>query len=203
MKEAIDLYFLKNFFLSQIIIEMIEKKSTSNVNSPSGNESYKTLLIIRHAKSSWENGVLTDFDRTLNERGLNDALAMAKRLQKKNIAIDLLVSSPAKRAKKTAELFASVYEIKTDQIKFIPALYHAPSNTFFEVISTIDDAANTVAIFSHNPGITEFVNLLTENVQLDNMPTCGIFAVKIYSTNWGNFVQAKKEFLFFDYPKNI
>ena len=60
-----------------------------------------------------------------------------------------------------------------------------------------------MAIFSHNPGITEFVNQLVENVHIDNMPTCSIFAVKINSTNWKDFIQTKKELLLFDYPKII
>lgn len=163
---------------------------------------YKTLLIIRHAKSSWKANITDDFNRPLNERGLNDAPQMAERLKYKNIQIDLFVSSPANRAKTTAENFAAVFGVNKNSIQFIPALYHAPAKTFFEVISQQDDSINTLAIFSHNPGITEFVNQLTKNVQLDNMPTCGIFAVKIKTSKWNDFYNAEKEFLFFDYPKN-
>jgi len=166
-------------------------------------EGTKTLLIIRHAKSSWDIGTLNDFERPLNERGKKDAPVMAKKLIERNISIEAFVASPAKRAKKTAEFFIEAYKRDKEEIIFITKLYHAPAEVFFEVAESLEDVYNTVAIFSHNPGITEFVNMLTDNAKLDNMPTCGIFAIKLYSPSWKNFRKAKKEFLFFDYPKNV
>ena len=82
-------------------------------------QSNKTLLLIRHAKSSWDISNLNDFERPLNDRGKKDAPAMAKRLLHKKISIDAFVSSPAKRAKKTAELFCQEYGKKDDDIIFI------------------------------------------------------------------------------------
>lgn len=166
-------------------------------------EGIKTLLVIRHAKSSWDIGTLNDFERPLNERGKKDAPVMAKRLLEKNISIDAFVASPAKRAKKTAELFIEQYKRDKEEIIFISKLYHAPADVFIEVAESLGDNHNTVAVFSHNPGITEFVNMLCDGVRLENMPTCGIFAVQLHSPSWKNFRRAKKEFLFFDYPKNI
>ena len=161
----------------------------------------KTLLLVRHAKSSWDLAILNDFDRSLNERGKKDAPVMAQRLLDRKIDINTFVSSPAKRAKKTAELFCSIYKKDKEQIIFIPALYHASINTFFEVVTQLNDDYNCVAIFSHNPVITEFVNQLVENVTIDNMPTCGVFAVKTSIIKWKEFSTSKKELLFFDYPK--
>ncbi|HMO62439.1 MAG TPA: histidine phosphatase family protein [Ferruginibacter sp.] len=171
--------------------------ATSNTFTTPG----KILLIVRHAKSSWDLTTLNDFDRPLNERGKKDAPAMAQRLLQQKITIDAFVSSPAKRAKKTAALFCREYAVNEQDIILITKLYHAPAEVFYEVASTLDDAFNTVAIFSHNPGITEFVNQLVEEVYLDNMPTCSVFAVKIHSHTWADFRNAKKELLFFDYPK--
>jgi phosphohistidine phosphatase len=162
----------------------------------------KTLLLIRHAKSSWDTGILSDFERPLNERGKKDAPIMAQRVKDRNILIDAFVASPAKRAKKTAEYFIDTYERDKDDIIFVTKLYHAGSDVFFEVTETLNDNFNTVAIFSHNPGITDFVNMLCKEVRLDNMPTCGIFAIRLKDTSWKNFTKASKEFLFFDYPKN-
>ncbi len=162
----------------------------------------KTLLIIRHAKSSWDIGTLTDFERPLNDRGKKDAPEMAKRLIDQNILIDTFVSSPAKRAKKTAELFCGAYDKKESDILLVSMLYHADVNNFYEVIEQLDITSDMVAIFSHNPGITEFVNTLTDAVRVDNMPTCGVFAIQIQSDKWADFRKAKKQFLFFDYPKN-
>ena len=156
---------------------------------------------MRHAKSSWDLATLNDFDRSLNERGKKDAPVMAQRILDRKIDINIFVSSPAKRAKKTAELFCSIYKKDKEQIIFVPALYHASINTFFEVVSQLNNDYNCVAIFSHNPVITEFVNQLVENITIENMPTCGVFAVKTSITKWKEFSTSKKELLFFDYPK--
>jgi len=161
----------------------------------------KTLLIIRHAKSD-QSFFGNDFERPLNERGKKDTPEMAKRVLDRKIVIDAFVSSPAKRAKKTAELFCETYKQKIEDINFVSALYHAPAREFYEVIKSLDDNLNTVAIFAHNPGITYFVNDLVIDVRVDNMPTCAVFAIQMNIGQWKDFAKAKKEFLFFDYPKN-
>jgi phosphohistidine phosphatase len=160
----------------------------------------KTLLIIRHAKSN-QAFLGNDFERPLNERGKTDAPVMAQRLVDKKILIDAFVSSPAKRAKKTTELFCQTYGSNTNNIVFISALYHASADVFYEVIQNLDDSLNTIALFSHNPGITYFVNSLNTGTGIDNMPTCAVFAVQAHIKYWKDFTHAKKEFLFFDYPK--
>ena len=161
----------------------------------------KTLLVIRHAKSSWDNINTPDIDRPLNDRGKKDAPAMAKRVTKAGIHPDRLVSSPARRARHTAELFAREFHVKETDIVILTELYHAQPVVFQHVIAGLDDADETVALFSHNPGITAFVNTLT-SVRLDNMPTCSVFAVKSESPTWSEFLSGDREFLFFDYPKS-
>src|SRR4051812_40317227 len=115
----------------------------------------KTLLIVRHAKSSWDNTGINDFDRPLNDRGKRDAPAMAQRLIKAGVKIDSFVSSPAKRARTTAEVFMKEFNAKTT-LQLIPELYHAQVQNFKDVIKGLDSGYDTVAIFSHNPGITAF-----------------------------------------------
>ena len=160
----------------------------------------KKLFIIRHAKSD-QSFFGNDFERPLNDRGKSDALLMAKRLMENEAKIDALVASPAKRAKKTAELFAETVGKPFDEIIFISALYHATVEVFYEVIAALPDNLDAVAVFSHNPGITYFVNSLNTKTQIDNMPTSAIFAVGANITQWSGFAKAEKEFLFFDYPK--
>ena len=160
----------------------------------------KTLLLIRHAKSSWDDISLSDFDRPLNDRGKKDAPMMARRLSDKKIKIDSFVSSPAKRAKRTAVFFAKEFGIDENQIVFKTELYSAPKEIFYEVIEKLDNVADHVAIFSHNPGITDFVNSLTD-VHADDMPTCSVFAIKTDAKKWNQFRTSNKEFWFFDYPK--
>ncbi len=160
----------------------------------------KTLLIIRHAKSSWDNALQDDFDRPLNNRGHQDAPEMAARLLLRQPQIDAFVSSTALRAFTTAAYFAKAYGLSEKKIIAIPELYHASVAVFIRTISQIDDRHQSAAVFSHNPGITAFVNELTA-VRIDNMPTCGIFAVTINTPHWKDFISTEKSFLFFDYPK--
>jgi phosphohistidine phosphatase len=162
----------------------------------------KTLIIVRHAKSSWEEAGQKDIERPLNDRGKKDAPEMAKRLYKKIKNIDLFISSPAVRAYRTAREFAEKYGVSKKDILKEKELYHsADTKTFFKVISTVKDKKETIALFSHNPGITDFANALTA-MQIDNLPTCGVFVVSAETVTWKDFERAPKTFLFFDYPKN-
>ncbi len=160
----------------------------------------KTLIVVRHAKSSWANIGERDFDRSLNERGKTDAPQMAKKLLDTNIKIDAFISSTAKRARKTAKAFIEVYGKTKDELILEDDLYNAPAETFYKIIATLKDEQQAVVLFAHNPGITDFVNTLCAT-RIDEMPTCGIFAVQISITEWSDFKDAKKEFLFFKYPK--
>jgi len=160
----------------------------------------KILILVRHAKSDWGNPGLDDFDRPLNERGKKDAPVMAKRLKDKKVKLDAVIASPAKRAAKTAKIFAEEMDVNKDDFILKDELYMAGEDSFFKVIENINNKFSSVAIFSHNNGITDFANLLTD-ARIDNIPTCGVFAIKIVSDSWKDFRKAKKEFWFFDYPK--
>jgi phosphohistidine phosphatase len=162
----------------------------------------KTVILIRHAKSSWDDPSMSDFDRPLNDRGKKDAPEMAARLLKRKQKLDAFISSPAKRAKKTAAIFAKEYGIDKDELVLVDKLYHASERDFLEVISQLPETLENIAVFSHNPGLTDFVNTLTDKIRTDNVPTCGMFAVS-FEGNWQMFKDAPKEFLFFDYPKNL
>lgn len=161
----------------------------------------KTIYIIRHAKSSWADHFLSDFERTLNARGRQDAPMMAERFKQRGIKPDGFVSSPAMRAKTTAEIFASTLGYPSGDITYVNELYHATLSTLWTVISWFNDALNSVALFGHNPGLTDLANSMTETIRIDNLPTCGIFAVQIECTSWAEAEHAHREFLFFDYPK--
>ena len=127
---------------------------------------------------------------------------MARRLLKKKIHIDTLLSSPAKRAKSTAEYFAKEYDIPKKKIILIPELYMASSDAFVRTIRNAPEKADSIALFSHNEGITQFANSLSE-ARIDNMPTCSVFAVKVDIKGWNEFEPGKTEFYFFDYPKSL
>src|SRR5581483_5435790 len=160
----------------------------------------KAVILVRHAKSSWDDAGMADFDRPLNSRSKEDAPKMARRLLEKKIAIDAFISSTAKRARKTASLFIKEYNREKEEIILVPALYHPGIEAFYAAIANAPASAGTIAIFSHNPGITEFANELT-NARVDDMPTCALFAVQADIQDWQQFRNAEKQFWFFDYPK--
>ncbi|HLO38728.1 MAG TPA: histidine phosphatase family protein [Lacibacter sp.] len=160
----------------------------------------KSLLLIRHAKSSWDNPMQNDFDRPLNARGLKDAPKMAQRLLDRKIKIDAFFSSPAVRAKQTCSLFMETFKVEETALHLQSQLYLATPDVFMQSISNIADSVSSAAIFSHNNGITEFANTLTTTT-IDDMPTCSVFAMKADIDTWKDFAKGKKEFWFFDYPK--
>lgn len=127
---------------------------------------------------------------------------MAKRLVEKKVEIDAFISSPAKRAKKTASLFAKEFGQDKGELILMDELYHASSEEFYQAIEQAPAKAKTIAIFSHNPGITDFVNSLTDT-RVDDMPTCAIYAAKAKIDDWSQFRQSTREFWFFDFPKSL
>lgn len=162
----------------------------------------KSLLLVRHAKSSWDSPMMMDFDRPLNDRGNKDAPMMAKRLLEKNVEINAFVTSNAVRALTTARYFHQAYNAKKDQLIENQDLYNASPEVFFKVIAQLDNKYNSVAIFSHNPGITQIVNLL-QVAKVDEMPTCAVFGVRADIKSWKDFKSSHKQFWLFDYPKLV
>lgn len=163
----------------------------------------KTLYVVRHAKSSWDDTDLADIDRPLNERGKRDAPRMAKRLKEKSIHPELFLSSPARRAFSTARRIGEVVGYKKDHIKTEKKLYHASENEIFNVVRGLSDKSGSVMIFGHNPGLTDFVNELLNTKQfIDNIPTCGIVAFSFSTKSWADVSKENAQLLFFDYPKN-
>lgn len=163
----------------------------------------KTLYIIRHAKSSWNDPTLDDFDRPLNDRGKRDAPRMGKRLKEKDIFPELLLSSPAKRALSTARRIGKQLNYKKDDIKTERKLYHADEDMILDVIREIKDKYKVVMIFGHNPGLTEFVSALQDKQQdIDNIPTCGVAAFQLDINSWNEVNWGKGRMMFFDYPRS-
>jgi phosphohistidine phosphatase len=161
----------------------------------------KTLYIVRHAKSSWDDSSLDDFSRPLNDRGKKDAPRMGKRLKEKEITVDLMISSPAKRALKTCKAIAEVLEYPESKIKLEKRLYHADEDSIFSILKSINEPNNVVMIFGHNPGLTEFANsLLGEFIM--NIPTAGVVGGRLNIESWAEIKRGCGSLLFFDFPKN-
>jgi phosphohistidine phosphatase len=162
----------------------------------------KTLYIVRHAKSSWADPIASDFERGLNDRGKRDAPRMGNRLKEREIHPDVVISSPAKRALSTAKRISEVIKYKKERIKVEPRLYHADEDTILSVVQDINDNHNDAMIFGHNPGLTDFVNAISsEEVNIDNVPTCGIVAFTLPVESWKDVTLKSARLMFFDYPK--
>ena len=160
----------------------------------------KTLYIVRHAKSSWDNPDLADIDRPLNNRGNKNAPEMGQRLSKRNIQPDLLLSSPANRAYTTAQKIAKEIGYPVDNVSTSKEVYHAGSGGLLQLVRNQSDSINTLMIFGHNPGFTWFANSLTGEY-IDNIPTCGIVAIEFDVESWSNIETGEGKLIFFDYPK--
>lgn len=160
----------------------------------------KTLYLIRHAKSSWDNPALPDVDRPLNKRGVNDAPLMGRRLKQRNILPDLLLTSPAVRARATCHAIADEIGFPKHKIATDKNLYHAGETDILQILQRLDNKHAQVMIFGHNPGLTEFANLLA-NARIDNIPTCGIVACSLDVQTWNETDTGKGSVIFFDYPK--
>lgn len=124
---------------------------------------------------------------------------MGKVLKDKKVKIGLIISSPAKRAKKTAVAIAEKLNYPEQKILFNEDLYEATSNTLIKTLKKIDEKYDSVMIFAHNPGLTLLNNHVSENY-IDNIPTCGIVALQL-DNKWSELDKNTCKFLFFEYPK--
>lgn len=157
----------------------------------------KTLILVRHAKSDWPEET-DDFDRPLAEKGINDAEKMARHLKQQNTVIDKFLSSPALRALSTCEIFNNEFQV---EIEKLPKLYNASESQFESVIYDLNDQVNSVAMFSHNNGISNFANTISNEIFA--FPTCGVAAFQVECNSWSEFDGANKKLLFYYEPKNI
>ncbi len=152
---------------------------------------------MRHAKSSWKDNSLSDRDRPLNKRGLRDAPMMGKRLKSLAYHCDQLISSPAVRAKSTAEMVASAFDYDGEIIED-ERLYMADIEDYLDVISGVDLKVKTLMLVSHNPGSEEFFSHLT-GIDVYEFPTSA-YALIAITGEWSNITSAR--LLHYDFPKS-
>lgn len=160
----------------------------------------KTLILVRHAKSSWKDASLADRDRPLNKRGKRDAPEMGRRLAARGGAPDLIVSSPATRALATARIIAAAVGYPADRIREDERLYLANPAELLEAIRDLEDGYERVFVLGHNPGLTELVNGLSEPA-VDNVPTCGVVELRLMVDRWADLSRDTVQRASIDTPK--
>jgi phosphohistidine phosphatase len=160
----------------------------------------KTLTIVRHAKSSWEDTNLRDRERPLNKRGKRDAPEMGRRIQEAGIRPSLILASPAVRAWKTAKAVADAINYPREFLQKEEALYLASVDRILDVIVAQDNNFNNLLIVGHNPGFTEFANFLVPGLT-HNLPTAGVVSVEIEQDDWSLYESPAAKLMLHDWPK--
>lgn len=158
----------------------------------------KTLYLCRHAKSDWST-TLPDHDRPLNNRGLRSAPVIARVWKNLDSIPSLWISSSAKRALHTAQLMHSALGL-SQPIEIDTEMYHASLNTWLQKINALPNSTNALAMFGHNPGITEIQHYLTGHY-IDNIPTCGLVKIEFNVDDWAHISKDSGRFCWFEYPR--
>jgi len=159
----------------------------------------KKIILLRHAKSSWDDSSLEDHDRPLGPRGLKDMPMMAKRLKAKAIYPNRILSSTALRAIQTAEIILKELGLAESLMIITENLYHASASTILNEIKKQPDHLETLFLVGHNPGFNDFIELLGGAIH--NLPTSGQYGFKAAIDFWQELNIGHVETWFIDYPK--
>ena len=156
------------------------------------------LLLVRHAKSSWSNPRLTDFDRPLNKRGVSNAPLMGQRIREYGLHLDTIITSTAERAQETSKLIAKEITYDLEGIDLEPDLYHASRDVFINILSKQQN--RNIAMVGHNPGIQDFSYWLSFEPTV-NFPTCGVIHISFSLGSWTEISKNSGKVMRFEYPK--
>jgi phosphohistidine phosphatase len=159
----------------------------------------KTLILVRHAKSSWDDPNLLDKDRPLNARGKRDAPKMGKRLAKRAVTVDLILSSPAIRAIKTARVLADELDYKLKEIVVDDRLYPGAVNDLLEIVHNLGRKLNAVLLVGHDPALSELAHRLSSDIT--HMPTCAVAEFTFNAKSWPVVGKATVATVALDVPK--
>jgi phosphohistidine phosphatase len=159
----------------------------------------KTLFLIRHAKSSWDDPSLADHERPLNDRGRRDAPRMGERLAKRGVAADLILSSSAVRALTTAEIIAEKIGYDPRDIVADRRIYGAQVSTLLYLIQELDDEHERVMLFGHNPELTELAHRFSSDIE--DLPTCAVVELTFDVRRWADIATCRPVAVRFDAPK--
>ena len=160
----------------------------------------KSLIIVRHCKSSWADLSLSDFDRPLNKRGNIDGELMSNYLREKEKKIDKLILSTSKRTRLTSKYFTE--KIHFDSISYLDELYHASYSDIINIISKVENNFNSVMVIGHNPGLTELINQYTI-MNIYNLPTTGVVKVEFKVDKWERITENKGIIIYKKFPKEL
>jgi phosphohistidine phosphatase len=159
----------------------------------------KTLLLVRHAKSSRDEPSLPDTERQLSGRGRRDAPRMGRRLHERGIELDLMVSSPALRALATAKIIARQLRYPRTRIAVDDRLYPGAARTLLEVIRGLDESLARVMLVGHNPGLSELAHRFASAIT--DLPTCAVAEFTFDTGSWRDLGRVEARNVTLESPK--
>ena len=161
---------------------------------------HRILYLLRHAKSSWKDDSLKDFDRPLKERGRNAAEHMGKRLASEKLQDAVLICSPAARTRETAQIVLKHSRLRMDQ-RFDERIYEASLRDLVQVVAAIPDDRQIAMMIGHNPGFEELLAFLTGEAR--RMPTCALAKIKLEAASWKDVRAGEGSLAMFVTPKGV
>lgn len=162
----------------------------------------KNLLLIRHAKSSWDFPGASDHDRPLNQRGERDVPGMAAALSQRGVRPDQIVTSTANRARTTAAMIAESMGFPTDAIREEQDLYLASPMTILRIVQQLDENSSTALVFGHNPGMHDATEMIC-GTSIDHFPTLSVARIELELDYWGEVDAESGLLLEHLYPKML
>lgn len=162
----------------------------------------KELIVVRHAKSSWDHAGLADHERPLLEKGKKRTRKIISYLQERGVKPEFILTSSALRARETALFIAMGLGLDKGFVKVDPALYHADADQLMEQFDDLSDNFNSVMLVGHNPALTNFVNFFLVP-PIDWLPTSGVVALQFETDRWDEIRSAQRTVRFVIFPKLI
>ncbi|HXU08123.1 MAG TPA: histidine phosphatase family protein [Blastocatellia bacterium] len=160
----------------------------------------KTLLLLRHAKSDWGDSSLRDFDRPLAERGERDAPRIGKALRKRGVTPDVIVASPAARAKATVQAAMKAAKVELN-VTFDESIYGASAAELMKIIRRLPDTSGCALLVGHNPGFEDLVGRLTGSHE--RMPTAALACIEFQIEHWNDVDDGKGKLVWLLTPKRL
>jgi phosphohistidine phosphatase len=160
----------------------------------------KTLFLLRHAKSSWQDASLPDFERPLNERGRRAAPLIGKFMRRQKLQPELILCSPAERARQTAALVRETAALKAE-LRYDERIYEATVARLRTVVSQIDEKAASALLVGHNPGMEELLQFLTNEIR--RMPTAALAHITLNIERWADVKEQSGELVRLIRPKEL
>jgi len=162
----------------------------------------RSLIVIRHTKSDWGDFSQPDFDRPIKKERIDDAKRMAAKLKELELEPDLIICSPAKRTRQTAEYFCDKLKYDIDKVQFDKRIYESSVDDILQVVHETDEKVKTLVIIGHNPSLTYFANLFIEE-KIEELPTTGVVWMEFKTDNWEIYRHTVAKRKYFLTPKTI